>query len=47
MKMTSTANGITLRGSAEMVAEFFCKYLRWYFLFHPFVSGSFNRHTQC
>lgn len=24
--MTSTLKGITLKGSAELVAEFFCKY---------------------
>lgn len=38
LKMTSTLKGITLKGSAELVAEFFCEYLcLWYVCFY---SGS-------
>lgn len=31
-RMTSTLNGITLRGSAELVAEFFCECCHFYLL---------------
>lgn len=33
--MTSTLKGITLKGSAELVAEFFCKYFTDFALFSP------------
>lgn len=37
--MTSTLKGITLKGSAELVAEFFCKYLYWYLFICFFIRS--------
>lgn len=36
--MTSTFTGITLKGSAELVAEFFCKYFWPIFMVFPFSN---------
>lgn len=37
MNMTSTRDGITLRGSAELVAEFFCKLSSKFFNFYLII----------